>query len=52
MGSAARDGATLVLEGFLAWREAFAAITAGARAGFARADWAALRRDSARRLDL
>ena len=52
MNGAARDGAGLVREAFLAYREGFARSTARARDSFARADWAALRRDSSERLDL
>ena len=52
MSAAARDGAEVVREAFLAYREGFARFTARARDSFARADWTALSRDSAERLDL
>ena len=50
--TAAGDAAALVREAYLAYREGFHAFTARARAHFEAADWHAVQRDSAERLDL
>jgi isocitrate dehydrogenase kinase/phosphatase len=49
---AARDGAEVVREAFLAYRAEFARLTARARASFSAGDWTQVRRDAAERLDL